>query len=108
MKTITGKAVALCAPGQQGPQNEVSSYVIVSPCALDEGVLRDVWANIGYVYAGDATVEITLRPDADTTADAVAAIEAQQRKVLAESQAEITRLEAQKQSLLAITNEVTE
>ena len=106
MKTITGKAVALRAPNHQGPKDEVTSYMIAAPWALNNGVRSPVWADCGYVYAGDATVDITLRPDADTTAEAVAAIEAQQKKVQAEAQAEVTRLEAQKQSLLAITCEV--
>ena len=106
MKTIKGEAVALQQADATGRQ-EISDFSFVGAYALVDGVLIDSWKSCGYVYAGRATIEIELLPAGEVTAQAVAAIEQQQRKVQAQAQAEVTRLEAQKQSLLALTNEVT-
>lgn len=105
MKTIKGNLVAIQQACDAGLE-EVSSFGYVATDAVKDGVLTDYWKSCGYVYAGMATVEIDLLPAGDVTANAVAAIEDQQRKVQAKAQAEVTRLEAQKQSLLAITTEV--
>lgn len=61
-----------------------------------------------YVCVGEATVTVYLLPVDKMNENAVGALRAARTKVLAEAQAEATRIEEKINQLLAITHEPTE
>lgn len=74
-------------------------------CLAKDGSLDASWAKEGYILVGRAKIEIELLPQKEFTASAVVSLKNQQKKVLADAQAESTRIERQIQSLLALTFE---
>lgn len=113
MQQITVPAVALVDkhsrfdPAQ--PENaRAGNFSFFSPDAVldkETGALDRYWASRGYVMVGTAQITIDLLPREEVTANTVVALRAQKTAVQAEATAECTRIDAQIQSLLAITNE---
>ena len=110
MQQITGSAVALINKyvrfdPHHPEKTEAHEFCLVAPSALDkDGKLRDVWGEDS-VYVGRAEITITLLPPQDMTSHALVALRRQKDRVQAEAAARITHIDAQIQSLLAITNE---
>ncbi len=65
----------------------------------------EFWAKQGYIQIGIANVEIEFMNRDEMTTNAVSALRKQKESVLAEAQAEATRIDGEIQNLLAITNE---
>lgn len=108
---IKGKGIALVSKytrfNPARPQDTPAhGFVIRSPEDLDEdGALNSFWAKDGYMYVGDVDIAVTLLPKKTVTSNAVATLRKQKQKLQADTAAECTRIDAQIQSLLAITNE---
>lgn len=113
MQQITVPAIALVDkhsrfdPAQ--PENaRAGNFAFFSPDTVldkDSGVLGSYWTKNGYVMVGTAQITIDLLPRDVVTANTVVALRAQKTAVQAEATAECTHIDAQIQSLLAITNE---
>lgn len=69
------------------------------------GGSAEQWARTGYIQVGTAKVEIEFINRDEMTTNAVSALRKQKESVLAEAQAEATRIDGEIQNLLAITNE---
>lgn len=78
-------------------------FTFLSPAWVKDGVPDVCWRE--YMLVGEAEITITLFPHEDVLKGAVSGLRAQQKKVVADAQAESTRIERQIQSLLAITHE---
>ena len=70
---------------------------------------RHDWTNDpDYTLVGHAEVQVTLLPRAECVGRQVATLRAQQQKLRAESEAQVTRIEQQINSLLCIEGAATE
>lgn len=63
------------------------------------------WTKNGYTKVGAAQIEIEFMNRDEVTTNAVSALRKQKESVLAEAQAEATRIEGTIQNLLAITHD---
>ena len=107
--TITGTAPALVGkytwfdPAE--PANtRADAFSFIDPRYVNEdGILDAAWHE--YRFVGWAEITITLLPHDDMLKSAVESLTAQKKKVMADSQAEITRIEGEIQKLLAINYE---
>lgn len=79
----------------------VDRFIFIAPDqAKDFG--GSYLAGEGYVIAGRATITIDLLPAKEMAAGAIDALKAQKAKIMADAQAEATKIEQQIQSLLAL------
>lgn len=112
MQQITGTGVAMIDkytrfdPHKPEKTEAASFQIFPEGLALNkDGSLKATWAKDGYIMVGKAQITIDLLPTKDVTKHAVTALQEQRKVVQANAAAEITRIDAQIQSLLAITNE---
>ena len=89
------------------PQNtSANNFIFVNEAsALEDGVLNPIWAGDGYRHVGFAELVVTILPTEDMLSSAVDALKAQKQKVIADAEAESTRIESEIQKLLAISYE---
>lgn len=112
MKQITGTGVAMIDkytrfdPKTPEKTEAAAFHIFTEGVTLNkDGSLKASWAKDGYIMVGKAQITIDLLPAKDVTKHAVAALQEQRKVVQANAAAECTRIDAQIQSLLAITNE---
>lgn len=103
-RTITGEVgVYLPSYSSVTPEDLVSAddAMLIKRIQFSALDMTPEWARIG-----TATVTVTLATTESIVQGQVATLKAQQRKVKGDAEAEVTKLERQIQSLLAITHEV--
>lgn len=108
MTKITGKAAVLVGKYTRfDPANPTATaahqFTLVGPESVEDEKVAGHWARDGYIQVGTADIDITLLPHKQMMTSAVASLRKQKEAVIATAQMEATKIEAQIQSLLAIT-----
>lgn len=108
--TITGRAPALIDKytsfdPAEPTRTRADQFVFVDPYYVKEGKLDPGWTKDGYRLVGWADITVTLMPHEEMLQAAVESLREQKTAVLAQAQAEATRIEGEIQKLLAITFE---
>lgn len=108
MEKITGKAAVIVGKytnfDPANPQKtKAHEFTLIGHQNVKDGSLEKHWSKDGYILVGTANIEIELLPQKEMTTSAVASLRKQKASVLATAQMEATKIEAQIQSLLAIT-----
>lgn len=106
--TITGRAIALVSKHNRfdpaNPENtKAHDFTLLGEEHMKGGVLDAYWLKEGYRHVGFAEIKIEMLPIDDMMNGAVEALRAQKQYIIAEAQAEATRIEGEIQKLLAIT-----
>lgn len=105
---ITGRMATLVTKHSRFDISNPSATNLGSLSFVDQryapdGVLDPSWAKDGYRLVGYAKVKVEIMPTDSMLHGAVASLRAEREKIIADAQAEATRIEGEIQKLLAIS-----